>query len=173
LGALSSTADNRFISDNLIFCDTRKIYSFPELIALDPESIRLLKDMKQLLIPRKSILFSHNRTYYQIRPEAVACEAIPEYLFWLQRGSHNRIVPVEKDICRKNLLDMNFLAKELREYFYFAAALDLAFSQKLLPIIYDDSLSSLLSSLDCFMLEYQSGYDIKTVFKETLARVIP
>lgn len=161
----------KILSDNLIFHDTEKIYPFPEPIALNPKSTNILGQTEKILIPTK-IPSTHDRMYYQIKPEIFSRGAIPRYLFWLQLGNENKIVPLEKEVCIKNLLNINLLAKELREYYVLAAALDLAFSQSLSPNSYFQNLSRLLSNLDCFILQFKPGDDIKTIFSETLAKVI-
>jgi len=171
LGSLLSNG-YKFISDNIIFCHPKKFYTFPELIALDPKSISILNLIKDLLIPKKSIIFSHNRTYYKLNSEYISNESIPKYLFWLQLGSNNKTLPLDKDSCIRHLLNVNLLAKELREYYLLAAAFDLAFSCALAPSAYYDRLSCLLSDIDCYILQFKAGDDIKTVFNETISKII-
>ena len=171
LGSLVSNR-NRLISDNIIFCHSKKIYRFPELIALDLKSIRILKLIEDLLIPKKSIIFSHNRTYYQLNSEFISNESIPKYLFWLHLGNENKVLSLDKESCVRHLLNINLLAKELREYYLLAAAFDLAFSHSFSPTTYSNNLSDLLSNVDCYVLQFKPGDDIKTIFDETIARII-
>ena len=159
------------ISDNLLLCDSRKIYSCPESIALDAESLKMLKEVKSLLVP-KDINFSHNRAWYQVKPEATSFEAIPKYLFWLQWSNENRVVPLKNETCVRNLLNINLLAKELREYYILAAAFDLAFSSTISPVSFCNKLFNLLSDTDCYILQFRPGNDIKTIFNETIATII-
>ncbi len=170
LGTLSLDG-GKILSDNLIFHDTQKIYPFPEPITVNPNMTTILGQLEQFLIPQH-IASSHNRMYYHIKPELFSPNAIPKYLVWLQWGNGNKLVPLEKKTCVKALLNINLLAKELREYYVLAAAFDLAFSQSLSPNSYSENLSALLSKLDCYILQFKPGEDIKTVFNETLAGVI-
>lgn len=161
----------RFISDNLIFYDSDKIYSCPEPIALDTRSVDILKDAAKHLVPQQ-FGFTHGRMWYQPEPEAISCEAFPKYLFWLQRGNENSIVPIDKANCLFQLLNMNLLAKELREYYILAAAFDLAFSHFFSPTDYSEKLSTLLSDVDCYVLQFKAGDDIETVLNETVCKII-
>ena len=162
---------SKFMSDNLIFFDYQKIYSCPEPIALDDKSITILKEIANLLVP-KEISFTKNRMWYQIKQEATTTEAIPKYLFWLQCGNENKILPLNKDMCINHLLNINLLAKEIREYYILAAAFDFAFSRPLSPNVYFERLSRLLSGVDCYILQFKPGSDIKSVFNETICKII-
>jgi len=161
----------KFISDNLIFYDSQNIYACPEPISLDATSIDILKQVKHLLIPQNTS-FTHNRMRYQIKPESISCKAVPKYLFWLQWGNENKILPLDKGTCIKHLLNINLLAKELREYYLLAAAFDLAFSQSFSTNLYRDTLSLLLSGVDCFTLQFKPGEDLETVFNQTISRIL-
>ena len=161
----------KFLSDNLIFYDKKNIYPFPEPIALNPKSLNMLNNIDKILI-KKDIASTHGRMFYQINPNFFSDQAIPQYLFWLQWGNENKLISFDKERCVKNLLDINLLANELREYYIFAATLDLAFSKSLPPDLYYKNLSKLLSNVDCYILEFKPNIDITTVFDETVARII-
>jgi hypothetical protein len=160
-----------FISDNLIFYDYNKIYSCPEPIALDTRSIAMLKNITNFLIPNK-LNYSHGRMLYQIKPEALSLEAMPKYLFWLQRGAKNKIISIDKETCIHALLNINLLANEIREYYMLASAFDLAFPCSLSATSYFERLSSLLSNVDCYVLQFKAGDNIKTVLNETIGKII-
>ncbi len=163
--------DSKFLSDNLIFHDEGKIYALPEPIALNPENTDILGNIEQILQP-KNIRSSHNRMFYRIKPELFCPETIPKYLFWLQWGTENKIRPIEPDVCRNHLLNINLLAKELRGYYVLAAAFDLARPGILPADAYYRNLGNLLSNLACFSLEFKPGVNLKTVFNETVAKVV-
>jgi hypothetical protein len=105
--------ESKFMSDNLIFFDYQKIYSCPEPIALDDKSITILKEIANLLVP-KQISFTKNRMWYQIKQEANTTEAIPKYLFWLQCGNENKIIPIDKETCIRELLNYQFAGKRTK-----------------------------------------------------------
>jgi len=160
-----------FLSDNLVFHNTQKIFPFPEPIALNPHFLNLIgkagKNIISLDIPS-----SHDRIYYQPDPEITCHEEVPKYLFWLQWGTENTCEPLNTEICTQHLLNINLLAKELREYYMFAAALDLASSHSLKPDSYYQMLYSLLSNIDCYRLEFKPNIDIQTVLNETVSTII-
>lgn len=161
----------KFISDNLIFYNDKKIYSCPEPIALDNKSIEIISGVKKCLIPA-DIKYSHNRIWYHVKPEVTVIETIPKYLFWLQWGNENKIIPIDKESCIKNLYQINLLAKEVREYYILAAAMNLAFPSPKSLNDFNNILSSLLSKVDCYILQFKPGADIKTVINETIAKII-
>ena len=169
--ATLSLEGSKVISDNLIFHDTKNIYSFPEPIALDPKSINMLATTEQILIPQQ-IASGHNRLYYHLRPENRSHRATAKYLFWLQSGNENKLTPVDTPKCIKNVLNINLLANELREYYLIAAMFDLALPQPLAPDSYLNNLTNLLENIDCFILEFKPGDDIETIFAESRVDVI-
>jgi hypothetical protein len=171
LGSLASNG-YRFISDNIILFNKEKIYPFPEYIGLDAKSLGMLAKLKDLLIPQKSIVFSHNRVYYHLKQSSTSREADPKYLFWLQLSNINQVLPLNKETCAKYLLNMNLLAKELREYYVIASAIDLAFSCSLSPNTYFNRFTRFLSGIDCYILQYTGDEDIEHIFKETISKII-
>jgi len=170
LGALSINGCN-FIADNLIFHDTKKIYPLPEPIALNPNSTIIQTQINKFLIS-KDIKSSHDRIFYRIKSEILSLEAVPKYLFWLQWGKENKIVPLKKERCLNHLLNINLIANELREYYIMAAALDFIHPQSSFQKKYYDNLSHFTSNVDCYILRIKPGDDIKTIYNETISKVI-
>lgn len=162
---------SKFISDNLILFDNEKIYSCPEAIALDNKSIQILDGIKQYLVPR-DIKYSHGRVWYHVNPEVIIHETTPKYLFWLQWGDKNEVIPIEKKTCIKYLLQINLLAKEVREYSMIAAALNLNFPQVTPSEKHYEKLDYLLSNVDCNILRFRPGIDIKKAINETIVEII-
>jgi len=160
-----------FLSDNLIFYNAQKIFPFPEPIALNPQFLNLIGKAGEYIIPL-NLPSSHNRMYYQPAPEITCSEEIPKYLFWLQWGTENKCEPLNTEICTQHLLNINLLAKELREYYMFAAALDLSISRSFKPDSYYQMLYSFLSSIDCYRLEFKPGIEIQDVLNETISAII-
>ena len=170
LGSMHA-ASCKFLSDNIIFHNGTKIYHFPEPIAMDSNSKGFIGNVQKHLQPI-NIPSSHNRMYYHVRPDYCCSATIPKSIFWLQWGDANKIKPLAKDDCIKKIIKINLLAKELREYYILAAALDLAFPQPLSKNVYAESLSSLVSTLDCYTLQIKPGDTIQTVFNATIADII-
>ena len=162
---------SKLLSDNLLFHDAQNIYSFPEPIALDRNSYAMLGEIKEILIPCE-IASTHDRIYYHITPENRSHRATPKYLFWLQSGSENRLIPIETQECINHLLNINLLANELRQYYVLAATFDLAFPKLLSPNSYSKSLSCLLKNIDCYILQFKPGDDIRDIFSDSGVNVI-
>ena len=162
----------KLLSDNLIFHDTRKIFSLPGPIALDSNSYNILKTIQKHLTPVINIPTHHNRMYYTIKPNLFADNAVPKYIFWLQIGDSNTIKSLNKSIFTRHLLNMNLLTNHIREYFVFAAASDLVFQKHLSQSDYSDYFSSFLANLDCFALTFKPTIDINTIFENTINQVV-
>ena len=171
LGSMN-VASCKFLSDNIIFHNETTIYPLPEPIALDSSSKEFIGNAEKHLQPI-NIPSSHNRMYYHVRPDYCCSAAIPKSIFWLQWGEANEIKPLAKDDCIKGILKINLLAKELREYYILAAAIDLAFPQPLSSAAYIESLSSLISTLNCYTLQIKPGDAIQSVFNATIGDIIP
>jgi len=161
----------RMLSDNLIFYGQNKVFPFPEPVALNRYNKVLPGDFKKILIA-KNLATTHGRSLYAPKPELRCPEATPTHLFWLQWGHENRLVPVNREKMKQKLLLINYLAKELREYYILAASFDLAFSLTIPQSKYDEALSRLLSNVDCRLLTFRPNMDMETVIKQTLGKAI-
>ena len=170
LGTLA-LKDSRFLSDNLIFFDDKKIYSCPEPIALDNNSLDMLHNIKDKLLPQ-DIEYSHGRKWYQLKSDATTSESAASHLFWLQWGNEVNVVPIQKDICINNLLNINLLAKEIREYSILSAAFNLGLPSLIHPNTKYDVLSNLLSTVHCYALQIKPKGDINTAILETIGQIL-
>ncbi len=171
LGAITLADECKFLSDNLILYDTKQIYSVQEPIALDSYSKKLIGQTEKYLSPQ-NIVSSHDRMYYTLQPKVTSHSSVPKFLFWCQWGNTNRVIPIERKKCINNLLNMNLLAREVRQYYEFAATLDLKYSTDFSPDSYFQNLSTLLTKVDCYVLEFKPGVNINTVFNETIGKII-
>jgi len=156
--------DCKILSDNVIFNDTQNIYSQPGVVAIGRDSLNILSGIKNQLIPIVDIPTHHDRMYFQLPEDKWATSATPKYIFWIQQGDKNQIKPVKKDYFTNNLFNLNILTDHIRKYFVFAGAADLI-SPKYFPTnTYFNNHSSLLSKLDCFILEFKPGNTAKHTF---------
>jgi hypothetical protein len=161
----------KILSDNLIFYSKNKVYPFPEPVALDSGNNLLKGDIAKIL-SKKNLVTTHGRDLYMPKHKIQCPKVTPTHLFWLQWGDECNVVPLNKIQLKKKLLIINFLAKELREYYILAGALNLAFSLDIAQNKYYDSLSLLLSNVDCYLLTFKPNIDIETIIGETLTKVI-
>jgi hypothetical protein len=118
--------DARLLSDNLVFYDTGFLYAVPEPVALDMKRWPGLGPVAEYLVP-VNVDSTHERTYFHVRKQFCMGEVKPVLLVWLQSGRENRMTRMDRARCARHALHMNLLAKELREYYLFSAAFDLAF----------------------------------------------
>ena len=161
----------KILSDNLIFYSKKRIFSFPEPVALNLDNNILKGDIEKIL-NRNNLVTTHGRSLYMPKPQVQCPKVTPTHLFLLQWGNENNVLPINKKELKSKLLLINLLAKELREYYILAAAFNLAFSIAISQDKYHDSLSSLLSNVDCYLLTFRPNTDLETVIDETLTKVI-
>ncbi len=164
------------LSDNLILHDTQRIYAVPEPIALNPKFSHLTGSLATYLT-HLQIASSHDRWYYRPVASKTVLSARPAFLFWLQWGAVNEVIPIDAASAQQYLLKINLLARELREYYLLAAALELAFNpiRGRTGITAPDALAnlgSLLTHLKCYILKFKPNVPIATIFQETIHRIV-
>jgi hypothetical protein len=161
----------RFLSDNLVFYDTRSLYPVPEPVALDVRRGRGLGPLVEYLVP-VNVDSTHGRMYFHVKKQFCIPAVEPVVLVWLQSGRENRMTAMDRALCARHAAHINLLARELREYYLFSAAFDLAFESPLAPETRYSRLGALLAGLECYSLQFKPGDDVARVLQETVGRVL-
>ncbi|MCI0516032.1 hypothetical protein L0128_22705, partial [candidate division KSB1 bacterium] len=166
----------RCLSDNLILHDTQRIYAVPEPIAFNPKQSHLTDALETCLTPLE-MASSRGRWYFRPVAAKTVPSIQPAYLFWLQWGSANEVIPLDAEAGRYHLMHVNLLARELREYYLLAAALELAFNPitartGIIAPTTADNLNRLMTCVKCYLLKIKPNVPITTIFKETIQRIV-
>jgi hypothetical protein len=175
---LGSTVQHgvKCLSDNLILHDTQRIYAVPEPIALNPKLTHLTGSLAECLM-NLQIASSHDRWYFRPVAAKTVLTAQPAFLFWLQWGAANEVIPIDAASAQQHLININLLARELREYYLLAAALELAFNPTtgrtgITAPCTAMNLSILLAHLKCYILKFKPNFPIAAIFQETIHRIV-
>jgi len=116
----------RLVSENLIFHDDRRIYSCYEPIRLDDQSVELLGARRAILAPCEIPDGANHKNVYHVRRTAVV-DSVEASALFMPRFTHQSYVrPLEADRCVQFLLAFNELTREVNDYHWFAATLDVA-----------------------------------------------
>jgi hypothetical protein len=122
--SLLAQEGTRLVSENLIFYDAERIYSCYEPIRLDDASVGLLGARRQILEPAEIPDGANHKNLYHVRRHAVT-DAVPATALFVPRFTpHSFVRPLAVDRCMELLLAFNTLTREVNDYQWFAATLD-------------------------------------------------
>lgn len=160
-----------YLSDNLVYYDTSRVYPCFEPILLSQESgaWRPQDDGRLLATDVRSV---YGRTGYLPPKEYQCTEAVPTWAFLLNvsRAAYIHEIPVDQMLA--NLIDSNEATGETKRYHTFAAQMNLLYQHGRLHIQRSSALEKLLSDVRCFKagLYYDgnSGQDVEKTILSVL-----
>lgn len=114
----------RMVSENLIFYDSARIYSCYEPIRLDDQSLELLGARRAILTPADIPDGANHKNVYHVARRAVT-DAVAASALFVPRFTHQGYVrPLGVEACMELLLAFNELTREVNDYYWFAATLN-------------------------------------------------
>ncbi len=116
----------RLVSENLIFHDARNIYSCYEPIRLDDQSVELLGSRRQILAPAEIPDGANHKNVYHVRRSAVVDAVEASAVFVPRFTPHGYVRPLDAERATEMLLAFNTLTREVNDYQWFAATLNVA-----------------------------------------------
>jgi hypothetical protein len=114
----------RLVSENLIFHDGSRIYSCYEPIRLDDQSVELLGERRSILAECAIPDGANHKNVYHVARSAVVDASEASALFVPRFTHHSYIRPLELDRCQEMLVAFNELTREVNDYYWFAATLN-------------------------------------------------
>jgi hypothetical protein len=114
----------RLVSENLIFYDDTRIYSCYEPIRLDDQSVELLGARRQILATADIPDGANHKNVYHVRRTAVTESVEATALFVPRFTRHGYVKPLEVEPCMELLLAFNELTREVNDYMWYAATLN-------------------------------------------------
>ena len=148
--AVAMLADESFtmLSDNLVLHDGHSLLACPELLLLDPASIkRAGSGARGLAATGERRVFGRD-AYRPSRTELGRVR--PAAVFVVRRGRTSGLVACDPDLCCRHILAGNTMAKEVRRIAIMAEVLDLVAGTSAPEQAAD--LRSLLAGVPCFEL---------------------
>lgn len=124
--SLLAQEGTRLVSENLVFYDAERIYSCYEPIRLDDQSVDILGDRRSILADCAIPDGANHKNVYHVRRSAIS-ESVAATAVFVPRFTHRGYVRgLEADRCMELLIAFNELTREVNDYRWFAATLDVA-----------------------------------------------
>jgi hypothetical protein len=166
--SLLAQPGSRLVSENLVFFDAERIYSCYEPIRLDDASVELLGERRQILSRADIPDGANHKNLYHVRRQAVT-DAVPLAALFVPRFTRQgfvRPLPVER--CMEMLLAFNTLTREVNDYQWFAATLDVAWPTPRSLERRAATWRGLLESARCYELGIDRSQGIEPVVRAVL-----
>jgi hypothetical protein len=113
------------VSENLIFTDGNFIYPCHEPIRLDAGSLAMLGEDPQGLIPMAFPEGLKKKWFFHLRTNEPSQKVKPAALFLPQFSARRFVTPITSDLAAEKLVAINRLTRELDDYSWYAAALEM------------------------------------------------
>jgi hypothetical protein len=123
--ALLQHADIELIAENLIFTDGEFVYPCPEPIRLNETSLAMLGDNPQGLAPMSFPEGLKEKCFFHLKSRQLSNKATSAVLFLPQFAPRRYLMPLTAEIAAERLVAINRLTRELDDYGWYAAALDM------------------------------------------------
>jgi hypothetical protein len=167
--ALLARPDVSLVAENLVFTDGKLVYPCYEPIRLDDQSLALLGDdlkgLKPMTFPdglKKKLLF-----HLGVPPSE---KMAPSAMFLPEFSNRRHVTPLEADLASEKLLAMNRLTRELDDYGWYAAALDLHWPKAGHAAARCDVLRRFARETPCFSLGIDRSAGVAAVVDDILTR---
>lgn len=158
----------RLISENLVFHDAENVYSCYEPIRLDQRSVGLLRDSRHTLEKADIPDGAKSKNMYHLGPDAVVDVAPGGWLFVprFTRSAFMREIEVAE--CVERLLTFNELTREVNDYAWFAATLNLKWPTSRSLERRAETLRAFVQSMQCYEIGIDRGQGIEPVLHTIL-----
>jgi len=141
----------RLLSDNIIFFDREKVFSCPEPVLVDDQSLKLIGKGGSLLHPlgRRHV---YDRSWYHVDPGRLVDHTIPRLFFFVGLGQKTTLRPLLGEEAYQRFDSANCIAQEMRRYLVYRSVLGLSANHLCKNGAHDRVLHALLSQGRCYEL---------------------
>jgi hypothetical protein len=122
--SLLAQEGTRLVSENLIFYDSERIYSCYEPIRVDDQSVELLGARRAILQPAEIPDGANHKNVYHVARSAVVDAVEASALFVPRFTARGYVRPLEAGAAMELLIAFNELTREVNDYYWFAATLN-------------------------------------------------
>ena len=166
--SLLAQPGSRLVSENLIYYDAERIYSCYEPIRLDDASVALLGERRQILAPADIPDGANHKNLYHVRRGAIT-DAVPGTALFVPRFTrHGFVRALDADRCLEMLLAFNTLTREVNDYQWFAATLDVAWPTPRSLERRASTLRALLGRMRCYEIGIDRTQGVEPVVRAVL-----
>lgn len=150
--ALMQQANMTLISENLVLTDGTWIYPCFEPIRLNETSITMLHNQQVGLTPMKFPEGLKEKWLFHMDSSCIPEKTKPAALFLPVFSFKRYVKRVEPRLAAEKMIAMNHLTRELDDYYWYAAALNMQWPQENLTLNRYDALYRCLQDIPCFEL---------------------
>ena len=163
----------RLVSENLIFHDDKRLYSCYEPIRIDDNSVEILGERRDILTVAQIPEGSNHKNLYQVdRSKAVVEEVAAAALFLPRFTSTGFVRPLQLETCMERLIAFNDLTREVNDYYWFAATLNVLWPTPRSLQKRAETLQSLLQGISLWELGIDRRQGITPVVQAIQERVL-
>ena len=163
----------RMVSENLIFHDHQRLYSCYEPIRLDDNSVEILGERRDILKRAEIPEGSNHKNLYQVDRTKAVVEEVPATSLFLPRFTSEGFVrPLDLEDCMERLIAFNDLTREVNDYYWFAATLNVLWPTPRSLQQRADTLKTLLQNITLWELGIDRTQGIPPVVQAIQERVL-
>ena len=164
---LLTQENTRLLSENLVFFDANKLYQLYEPIRLDDNSVALLGDRKDAVYPTDFPEGTRAKQMFHVHENLLA-ESCPAAAVILPEFSNSSgSFPVSAELAVRRLENYNQLTREVNDYYWYAATLNLLDSaNSLVTAERIRTLQELLRNVPAFQLNIDRANGVPPVVAE-------
>ena len=163
----------RLVSENLIFHDDQRLYSCYEPIRLDDNSVEILGERRDILKVAAIPEGSNHKNLYQVDRQKAVVESVEATALFLPRfANEGHVRPLEVEDCMERLIAFNDLTREVNDYYWFAATLNVLWATPQSLQKRAATLKALLERVSCWELAIDRSQGIPPVVRAIQERVL-
>jgi hypothetical protein len=168
---LFSKVGGRFLSDNLLLHDDKRVYACPEPILLASHGQRFLEQGDPRLIATETA-FAHQRKAYYVREAYRSDEAKLSAVLFLVRSKNAFVRQLSQEHAISRIFDSNAIAGETQRYHGYSAMMHLLSPRGVLSLDRARTLAALLANVECYEVGIQEHHDLEGAMETTVLRVL-
>jgi hypothetical protein len=122
----------RLLSDNIIFFDREKVWSCPEPVLVDEQSLELIGNAGSLLRPLGR-QHAFGRSWCHVDPDRLVDQILPRLFFFVGLGEKTSLRALSVEEACHRFASANWIAQEMRRYLVYRSVLGLSGANGLHP----------------------------------------
>ncbi|MDZ7291735.1 MAG: hypothetical protein ONB44_09825 [candidate division KSB1 bacterium] len=156
------------ISENIIFTDGEFIYPCDEPIRLDEGSLAMLGDHLNVLTPMAFPEGLKEKWLFHLRTNDLPVKVKPAVLFLPQFSPRRYVTPLAPELAAEKMVAMNRLTRELDDYAWYAAAIEMHWPKTGLANNRIEVLRRFTANARCFELGIDRTAGVTAVVEDIL-----
>lgn len=164
--ALLSHPHTKLLSENLIFYDENNLYQLYEPIRLDDHSLGLLDNNKKALLPANLPEGTRAKKLFHIHPSYLKEQATARLVILPEFASNSETRLLSAKTAFNSLENYNMLTREVNDYYWFAATLNLLRPSHSITRQRQSSLQKLLDRVPAYQLLIDRSKGTEPVVRE-------